>query len=144
MSSVAFSLVISVVMVVVVLLMLRSGKLREKYAILWLVVGGLTIVLGLFPGLLDLAASLAGIKVPANLLFALSIVLLVGVGLHVSRELTVLEEESRTLAEEVAILRQSVESLRNSVAMAPSASHDANRPVHPAPQTIPKEVDRDH
>ncbi|WP_285725396.1 DUF2304 domain-containing protein [Psychromicrobium xiongbiense] len=103
--SVAFSLVISIGMVLVVLVLLRRGKLREKYAILWLVVGLLTIVLGCFPRLLDWVAGLVGVQVPANLLFALSIVLLVGVGLHVSRELTILEDETRTLAEEVAILR---------------------------------------
>lgn len=91
--------------------MLRVGKLREKYAVLWLVVGGLSIVLGLFPGLLDFAASAVGVRVPANLLFALSIVLLVGVGLHVSRELTILEDETRILAEEVAILRSSIAGL---------------------------------
>lgn len=98
-------------MVLAVLLMLRVGKLREKYAVLWLVVGGLTIVLGLFPSMLDFAASVVGVRVPANLLFALSIVLLVGVGLHVSRELTILEDETRILAEEVALLRSSVARL---------------------------------
>lgn len=98
-------------MVLAVLLMLRVGKLREKYAVLWLVVGGLTIVLGLFPSMLDFAASMVGVRVPANLLFALSIVLLVGVGLHVSRELTILEDETRILAEEVALLRSSVARL---------------------------------
>lgn len=109
--SVASALVIAVVMVIAVLQMLRQGRLREKYTVLWLVVGGLTIVLGLFPGLLDWAASVAGIRVPANLLFALAIVLLVGVGLHVSRELTILEDETRILAEEVSILRGAVEAL---------------------------------
>lgn len=98
-------------MVLAVLLMLRVGKLREKYAVLWLVVGGLSIVLGLFPSLLDFAAAAVGVRIPANLLFALSIVLLVGVGLHVSRELTILEDETRILAEEVAILRSSVAAI---------------------------------
>jgi hypothetical protein len=110
--SVASALVIAIVMVLIVLQMLRRGKLREKYTVLWLIVGGLTIVLGAFPQLLDWAATLVGIRVPANLLFALAIVLLVGVSLHVSRELTILEDETRILAEEVAILRTSVDALQ--------------------------------
>lgn len=118
--SVASALAIAIVMVLAVLQMLRQGKLREKYTVLWLVVGGLTIVLGAFPQLLDWAASLAGIKVPANLLFALAIVLLVGVGLHVSRELTILEDETRILAEEVSILRASVEGLERLAAVPPA------------------------
>lgn len=122
--SVAFSLVTSIGMVLAVLLMLREGKLREKYAVLWLVVGGLTIVLGLFPSLLDFAASAVGVRVPANLLFALSIVLLVGVGLHVSRELTILEDETRILAEEVALLRSAVGKLSEASTLAASRPTD--------------------
>jgi hypothetical protein len=142
--SVAFSLVIAICMVLAVLAMLRSGKLREKYAVLWLVVGGLTIILGIFPSLLDWAASLVGIKVPANLLFALSIVLLVGVGLHVSRELTVLEEETRILAEEVAILRQSVDVLRKGGTASGEAPQDPTAVHHPARPIASEEVDSDH
>jgi hypothetical protein len=122
--SVASALVIAIVMVLAVLQMLRQGKLREKYTVLWLVVGGLTIVLGAFPQLLDWAASLVGIRVPSNLLFALAIMLLVGVSLHVSRELTILEDETRILAEEVAILRASVESLHSAPASSASVPTD--------------------
>jgi hypothetical protein len=107
--SVAFSFFSSTFIVLVVLIMLRNGKLREKYAILWLLIGGLTIVLALFPNLLEFAADIAGVVVPTNLLFALSILLLVGVSLHVSRELTILEDETRILAEEVSILRTTLE-----------------------------------
>lgn len=116
--SVAFSLFSSILIVAVVLVMLRNGKLREKYAILWLVIGGLTIILALFPRLLEFAADVVGVIVPSNLLFALSILLLVGVSLHVSRELTILEDETRILAEEVSILRSAVDELRH-----PNNSH---------------------
>lgn len=114
--SVLFPLSVAIIMVVVVLLMLRNGRLKEKYAALWLFIGGLTIVLGIFPGLLEWVSGQLGIVVPVNLLFALSILLLVGVSLHVSHELTVLEEETRILAEEVAILRHEVEGLGRSAA----------------------------
>jgi hypothetical protein len=113
--NVAGSLILAIIMVAVVLVMLRNGRLREKYAILWLVIGGLTIILGLFPRLLNWAASVVGVVVPANLLFALSILLLVGVSLHVSRELTILEDETRILAEEVAILRAGVDQLQGQI-----------------------------
>lgn len=113
--SVFVPLILAIVIVVVVLLMLRKGKLREKYALLWLIIGLLTIVLGVFPGLLSLVSSLLGVQVPANLLFALSILLLLGVSLQYSRELTVLEEETRTLAEEVAILRLDLQTLSDRI-----------------------------
>lgn len=140
--NVASALVIAIVMVLAVLQMLRQGKLREKYTVLWLIVGGLTIVLGLFPQLLDWAASLVGIRVPANLLFALAIMLLVGVSLHVSRELTILEDETRILAEEVSILRGSVEALERAAALSSSGKHHLDDPAALG-QTIRKETN-DH
>lgn len=105
--------VFSIVVVLVVLQMLRRGKLRKKYPVLGLAVGTLSIVLGLFPNLLGWSAGIPGVLVPSNLLFALAIVLLLGVELHVSRELTILEDESRTLADKVAIPRTDLEELRS-------------------------------
>lgn len=99
------ALLLALAIVVLVFEMLRRKKLREKYAILWLVVGALTVVLAAFPQLLDVAAVLVGIQVPSNLLFILSILLLLGVCLHLSWEISSVEDETRTLAEEVAILR---------------------------------------
>ena len=50
-------------------------------------------------------AALVGVGLPANLLFALAIVTLLGVTIQLSSELSSLQGESRTLAEEIALLR---------------------------------------
>jgi hypothetical protein len=91
--------------------MLRRKKLREKYAIWWLVVGVATLVLAAFPQLLVYIAQVVGVQLPSNLLFILSILMLLGVCLHLSWEISVVEEETRALAEEVAILRIQVERI---------------------------------
>ncbi len=85
--------------------LLRLGRLREKYAALWLVLGGSILLLALWPDLLGMAARLVGIEVGSNLLFFLAIMLLFGVCLHLSLEVSQLEDETRALAEEVALLR---------------------------------------
>src|SRR6185312_4164279 len=85
--------------------LLLTRRLREKYAFLWLVIGLAMLVLTVFPGLLEGLANLAGVEVPANLLFILALALLVGVTLHQSWELSTAEDEIRRVAEEVAILR---------------------------------------
>lgn len=56
-------------------------------------------------------AEFVGVQLPSNLLFAMSILMLLGVCLHLSWEISVVEDETRTLAEEVAILRVQVEAL---------------------------------
>lgn len=100
------------VLVIIVSLLLRR-QLREKYATLWLVIGLALLVLAIFPGLLVGMAHVLGVEIPSNLIFALSIVLLVGVALHLSWELSHAEDEVRRVAEEVAILRADVDELRS-------------------------------
>ncbi len=109
--SVLAAFVLALLIVVVVIDMLRRKKLREKYAALWLVVGLATLVLAAFPQLLAIIAGLVGVQVPSNLLFAMSILLALGVCLHLSWEISVVEDETRTLAEEAAILRAHIERL---------------------------------
>lgn len=99
--------------------MLITRRLREKYAILWLVIGLALLVLTIFPALLDGLAVLVGVEIPANLLFILAIALLVGVTLHQSWELSTAEDEIRRVAEEVAILRAEIDRLGEGEASQP-------------------------
>jgi hypothetical protein len=103
--------IFALVMVGIVLELVRRTTFREKYAALWLIIGASALILAGFPDLLAGVSKLVGVQVASNLLFALCIILLLGVCLHLSWELSVVEDENRTLAEEVAILRASVEGL---------------------------------
>lgn len=92
--------------------MLVTRRLREKYAVMWIVIALCVLILGLFPQLLLWATTLLGVQVPANLLFALAIVLLLGVSLHLSWELSQAEDEIRRVAEEAAISRAEIDQLK--------------------------------
>lgn len=107
---------LAVLILVIVLWMLLTRKLREKYAVLWLVIAVSVLIVGLFPGLLGGLTALLGVQVPSNLLFATAILLLLGVALHLSWELSQVEEETRRLAEEAAILRTQLESVEGRLA----------------------------
>jgi len=107
--------IFALVMVAIVLELVRRKVFREKYAALWLIIGASALVLAGWPDLLTGVSKIVGIQVASNLLFALCIVLLLGVCLHLSWELSVVEDENRTLAEEVAIMRTAVERLEHDV-----------------------------
>lgn len=111
--SVIAAFILSVVILVLVFDMLRRKKIREKYAALWLVVGLAMLALAVFPRLLELVAHTLNVQVPSNLLFAMSIVLALGVCLHLSWEISMVEDETRVLAEEAAILRVQLEKLES-------------------------------
>jgi hypothetical protein len=118
------SFLMGIIVVVAILFfvfeMLRRQKLREKYAVLWIIIGLGTLLLAAFPGLLELASTLLGIQVPANLLFIMTLVLLVGVCLHLSQEQSQAEDEVRILAEDVAILRAEMLEIRQQLDASPT------------------------
>lgn len=117
-------IVFALLVLVIIVSMLLRRQLREKYATLWLVIGIVLLILALFPGLLSWFASVLGVAVPSNLFFALSIVLLVGVALHLSWELSQAEDEVRRVAEDVAIVRADVEQLRAHFVAGEEAARD--------------------
>lgn len=121
---------LALLILVLVLWLLLTRRLREKYAVLWLIIGIVVLVLGLFPQLLLWLTSALGVQLPANLLFAVAIVLLLGVALHLSWELSQAEEEIRRLAEEVAISRAEIEALADRVTKieAPDGDDDHGGP----------------
>lgn len=104
-------LTVAAVVVVVLFVILRSGKIREKYVALWGIIGLATVVLALWPGLLGTLSRFLGFQLPVNLLFFVAILLLLGVCLHLSYEASKLEDETRTLAEEVTLLSERLERL---------------------------------
>ncbi|MDR2294948.1 MAG: DUF2304 domain-containing protein [Microbacterium sp.] len=121
-------IVLGALMIIVVFAMLLTRRLREKYAALWLLIGVVILVLGIFPGLLNALTALVGVVLPANLLFALAILLLLGVTLHLSWEQSQAENELRRAAEELAILRADNEALAARVsALEDARTGDASR-----------------
>lgn len=109
---------VAVLVALVLFRLLRSGRIREKYAGLWIVVGAGIVLLALWPGLLNGVAEFIGIALPVNLLFFLAILLLLGVTLHLSLESSRLEDETRVLAERVALLSLDLRNLRGTVGRA--------------------------
>lgn len=93
--------------------LLRRRHLRGKYALLYLVLALLVVVFAVFPPLLGLLARVAGVEVPANLLFFGALIVLLMVSMQLAYESGRLEEETRTLAEEVGLLRLEVEGLQD-------------------------------
>jgi hypothetical protein len=109
-----YALALCAIALVVIVHLLRSRRLREKYAAIWLVVLVAVIVLGAFPGVLTRFAELVGVQTPSNLLFATSIVVLLLVCIQLSTEISQLEEETRTLTEEVALQGRRLDVLEGS------------------------------
>ena len=101
----ALGLIGSVIIMATLFEMMRRHRLREKYAVIWFFVAMGVLTFAVFPGFLNWIARLAGVAVPANLLFFLGSLVLLVLTLQHSYELGRLEDRTRTLAEEVGLLR---------------------------------------
>lgn len=108
MSGYVFAVVMCLVVIGLLFHLLRSRRIREKYAGIWVTVAAAVIIVAIFPRLAFWLADLVGVETPVNLLFAVAFVVLLAVCIQLSSELSRLEEETRTVAEEIALLRLEV------------------------------------
>lgn len=110
-ASYILGIVSALLVIVVVVELLRRGRLRERHTLWWLLGGGIGLVAAVFPDLLGWAARALGIELPINLVFFLSILVLFLVLMQQSGELTRLEDRTRTLAEHSTLLEDRVRDL---------------------------------
>lgn len=110
-TSYILGIVSALMIIILVIEMLRRGRLRERHALWWLLAGVLALILGIFPATLDWLSELLDVAVPTNLIFFVSIAILFLVCLQTSSELTTLEDKTRTLAEEVAMLSNKIAAI---------------------------------
>lgn len=113
----ALALATCLVVVVFLLMLLRTRRLKEKYAAVWLILAVAVCIIGAFPGTVASIASFVGVATSSNLLFAAAIAVLFGVCIQLSVELSSNEEETRTLTEEIAILRLDLDRLQGQRAL---------------------------
>lgn len=109
------AIITSIITLVFIIDLLRRGVLKEKYAVLWLSIAGIALVLSVFPSILEWITETLGFEVPANLLFFGTIVVLVLVAVQLSYELSSHEAKIRRLAEEVALQQEEIKGLRKDI-----------------------------
>jgi hypothetical protein len=97
------AIALSVVMLVVVLVLLRFYFLPEKYAVIWLVAAIASVILAIFPGILETAAKLFGISQPINLLFFAAFFIVLLLLMQISLELARTRDELRRVIQSVAL-----------------------------------------
>jgi hypothetical protein len=96
---------------IVIVELIRRGRLKEKYSLLWLFAGGVLLLLSASRALLDYISHLLGVFYPPSLLFLLAFLFLLLITLHFSVVVSGLSEKNKQLAQELAMLRQEMDRL---------------------------------
>ena len=95
----------SLVLMLVVFELIRSRRLRERYALLWLVTGVVLVVLSAWRGGLNTMAGWLGVRgYPPAVLFAVGLLFVILVLLHYSTVISRLTDQNVVLAQRLALL----------------------------------------
>jgi hypothetical protein len=97
----------SVLFLLVILELIRSRRLQERYALLWLASGVVLLALSLWRGALNTIAGWFGIRsYPPAVLFAVGAFFILAVLLHYSTVISRLTEQNTILAQRLALLEE--------------------------------------
>lgn len=98
----------SLLLFVLTLVLIKKRKLREEYAIIWIMAETLLFIFGLFPGLLTIISNLLGVYY-LTAIFILAFMFLLVISFYYSITLSRLSETNRLLIQEVGLLKAKYE-----------------------------------
>jgi hypothetical protein len=105
------SIVISLSLLFFIFNLVRKNKLKEKYALVWLLVGIGIFILAIAQNLLNWITYVLGIKMPINALFFLGIFFIILINIHFSLVISNLAEQNKKIAQQLALLETELKSL---------------------------------
>jgi len=113
----------SLLLLLVIFELIRSRRLRERYALLWLLTGLVLLALSAWRGGLNTIAGWVGVETyPPAVLFAVALLFVLAVLLHYSTVLSKVTDQNVILAQRVALLELELRE----------ASSPASRPAEDA------------
>ncbi len=118
----------SLLLLLVVFELIRSRRLRERYALLWLLTGLVLLALSAWRGGLNTIAGWLGVQTyPPAVLFAVALLFVLAVLLHYATVLSRVSDQNVILAQRLALLElelsqrhRTTESSGNGEAVAPA------------------------
>jgi hypothetical protein len=96
--------IVAIALLIVILELIRSRRLQERYAILWLVTGTAILIFSVWRSALGEISDLIGIAYPPTALFVLGSLFILIVLLHYSTVISQLSDQNRILAQRLALL----------------------------------------
>lgn len=108
---VAFSLIL----IVSVFVMVRARMIREKYSLVWFVIGLFTLVMSVFKGLMDWFSNLIGIYYAPSAFFAILIACAYLLLLNMSISISGLKMHNKALTQELGLTKLRLEELEKKV-----------------------------
>ena len=106
----------AVVFLVVILWLLKKGRLMVRYSIIWLMAGGALLVFAVFPYIVLVLRDWLNMEMPVNVIFTLVLAFVLLLLLSLSTIVSGFAEKLKRLAQENALLEKRVRELEQALA----------------------------
>lgn len=100
-----FSIVSAVLFCFLVFFLVYKGKLKEQYAILWIVLSLIIVFFSIFRSYLDVLADFFGVYYAPSLLFIFAFLILLLILIQMSVVVSGLKENIKKLTQEIGLLK---------------------------------------
>ena len=114
MMEVKLQIIIALVVVIGILYivsLIRRNRLELKYALSWLIIAVLVLVLDGFPGLMENLAELLGIASPVNMMFFLGFLFSLVIILTLTVAVSIAAGSVKRLNQKIALMEKRIENL---------------------------------
>ena len=106
----------SVLLLLFILALARTGRIRIPYSLLWLAVGVAFLIVSIWRDALDSLARLVGVAYPPAALFLILAIGILCILIHFSVVISRLSDRTRALVQEVGMLSREIIRLKKSIA----------------------------
>lgn len=104
-------LIFSVLGLIILTSMVKRYRLELKYALLWISIGLLFVVLAIIPSLADFTADIMGIKESVNAIYFLGIISLLLICFSLTISLSRTSNRIKHLTQELGLVRQKIDDV---------------------------------
>ena len=104
-------IIFSLIILLTVIFLVRERLIKEKYSLVWLLIGALILLMSMCRGLLEGFAALIGVEYAPSAFFALLIALAYLLLLNLSVSISGLKAQNKAVSQELGLLRLRVEEL---------------------------------
>lgn len=107
-----FTVVTGLVLILYVIKSMINKKMTESQSILWLLIGVVAIVLGLFPSIITFIADLLGVWYPPTIMFLIAYIGLLFIVLNHTTAISIQSNQISELYMQIALLNTENERLK--------------------------------
>ena len=104
-------IIFSLIILLSVIFLVRERLIKEKYSLVWLLIGLFVFVMSVFRGLLEGFSALIGVDYAPSAFFALLIAFAYLLLLNLSVSISWLKAQNKAITQELGLLRLRVEEL---------------------------------